>query len=249
MGISVVINTYNAEKYLEKVLESIKDFDEILICDMHSEDKTVEIAKKFNARIIVHDKIDFVEPARNFAIQSANHDWVLLLDADETIPEELKIYLREFKNNPNADSMLAIPRKNYFSGKFMRAAYPDYVYRFFRKKDVFWPEFIHSKPEVKGKIAKIKTNNKKLAIEHLANDDVTEILRKNNIYSTAEIPKRKGKKVTSAKLFFSPLFWFIKYYFIKKGFLDGKEGFIFARLKSQYKFATLSKLYENQSRR
>ncbi|MGZ5262160.1 MAG: glycosyltransferase, partial [Kaistella sp.] len=66
MGISAVINTYNADLHLEKVLECVKDFDEILICDMGSTDRTLEIAKKFNCAIVPHEKLTFVEPARNF---------------------------------------------------------------------------------------------------------------------------------------------------------------------------------------
>mgnify|MGYP003438244586 FL=1 len=90
MKISAVINTYNAEKHLEKVLDSVKEFDEILICDMHSDDATLAIAEKYKAKIIFHEKTGFVEPARNFAISQAKNEWVLLLDADETVSTELK---------------------------------------------------------------------------------------------------------------------------------------------------------------
>ena len=71
MKISVVINTYNAEKYLERVLEAVKGFDEILICDMYSTDNTIPIAQKYNCTIIYHENTGYVEPARNYAIQSA----------------------------------------------------------------------------------------------------------------------------------------------------------------------------------
>lgn len=246
MKISVVINTLNAEKYLRNVLESVKDLDEILICDMHSDDSTLEIAKEYNCKIIYHERTGFVEPARNFAISQAKNEWVLLLDADETVNQELQSFLiNKVQENPNI-ACIAMPRKNYFLGKFMHSAYPDYVYRFLKKDKVFWPEFIHSQPKIEGEIYKIDKNKKNLAMEHLANDSVSTIASKNNTYSTAEIEKRKGKKVTLFKLISSPFFWFFKYYFIKKGFLDGKEGFIFAKLKSQYKFMTLSKIYEHQ---
>ena len=247
MGISVVINTYNAALHLEKVLESVKDFDEILICDMHSSDSTLEIAKKYHCNIMFHEKISFVEPARNFAIQSAKNDWVLLLDADEVITSDLKAKLYQFKNNQEGNTALAIPRKNDFLAKWMRAAYPDYVYRFFRKDSIVWPPFIHSKPEISGKVVKISPQEKNLALEHLADDSISVILEKNNTYSTAEIAKRKGKKVSFGKLIYSPFFWFFKYYVIKKGFLDGKEGLIFATLKAQYKFNTLAKIIESES--
>lgn len=246
MRISVVINTYNAEKHLQQVLESVKEFDEILICDMYSEDRTIEIAEKYNAKIIYHEKTGFVEPARNVAIKQAKNDWVLLLDADETVNDDLKNYLQKKMNEDQQIACFAIPRKNYFLGKLMHSAYPDYVYRFFKRDSITWPEFIHSKPEINGEIYTINKSHEHLAIEHLADDSISAIINKNNLYSTAEIPKRKHKKVTFTKLLLSPFFWFFKYYFIKKGFLDGKEGFIFAVLKSQYKFLTLAKLIEHK---
>ncbi|WP_226063093.1 glycosyltransferase family 2 protein [Kaistella polysaccharea] len=244
MSISVVINTYNAELHLEKVLKSVQDFDEIVICDMGSNDRTVPIAEKYNCTVLHHEKLNFVEPARNFAIQSAKNDWVLLLDADELISNDLKIELYKFQENKEGNTVLAIPRKNYFLGKFMRAAYPDYVYRFFRKDSVVWPPFIHSKPEIKGNTLKLDPKDKNLALEHLADDCISSVLKKNNIYSTAEIERRIGTNVSFFKLMYSPFFWFIKFYFLKQGFLDGKEGLIFASLKAQYKFNTLAKILE-----
>ena len=95
--ISVVINTYNAEKFLKRVLDSVKDFDEIVVCDMESTDKTVAIAKEYGCKVVVFPKGDCVsaEPARTFAIQSATMKWVLVLDADELVTPELKEYLYE----------------------------------------------------------------------------------------------------------------------------------------------------------
>ena len=93
MKISVVINTYNAEKHLEEVLLSVKDFDEIVICDMHSTDSTIEIAKKFNCKVVYHEHTGYAEPARNFAVHQASHPWVLVIDADEAIPRKLREYL------------------------------------------------------------------------------------------------------------------------------------------------------------
>lgn len=244
MNISVVINTYNAGRHLREVLESVKNFDEIVICDMYSEDDTLGIAKEYNSKIVFHEKTGFVEPARNFAIAQAKNEWVLLLDADETVAVELVQYLQKAVTDKPDVVCYAIPRKNYFLGKFMHSAYPDYVCRFFRKDKVVWPEFIHSAPKVDGEIFKINSKNKLLAIEHLANDSIEKIEYKNNIYSTAELPKRQYKKASVLKLIASPVFWFVKYYFIKQGFKDGKEGLIFAVLKARYKFLTIAKLME-----
>lgn len=246
MAISVVINTYNAERHLINVLEAVKDFDEVLICDMHSSDDTLKIAGKYDCKIIYHEKINYVEPARNFAIQHAKNDWVLVVDADEIVSEDLKMFLYNFiRNNSNYDA-IAIPRKNYFLGKFMRSAYPDYCIRFFKKDSVKFSDKIHTPPEIKGDIFYIEQKKRNLAFEHLADESVFEITDKNNRYSNEELTKRKNKKIGFGKLLFSQFFWFFKYYILKKGILDGKAGFLFASLKSQYKFLTLAKIYENQ---
>jgi len=68
MTISVVIHTYNSEKYLEECLESVKSVEEIVICDMHSTDRTIEIAQKYGAKIVYHENLGFADPARNFAL-------------------------------------------------------------------------------------------------------------------------------------------------------------------------------------
>ena len=87
--ISVVINTLNADRLLDKCLESVKEADEIIICDMHSEDKTIEIAQKFGCKIVYHERTGIVEPARNWAMEQACGDWILVLDADEIVTPEL----------------------------------------------------------------------------------------------------------------------------------------------------------------
>ena len=134
MKISVIINTYNAEKHLAEVLESVKDFDEVLVCDMYSTDQTVSIAKRYNCQIIYHEKLGYVEPARQAAINAATYNWILLIDADEVVPPALKDYLYEQIKKPDCPNGIRIPRKNYLMGKFVRCTYPDYILRFFKKE-------------------------------------------------------------------------------------------------------------------
>ena len=119
MKISVVIQTYNSEQFLERVLNSVKEFDEIVVCDMYSTDRTIEIARKFDCKIVYHKKTDFCEPARNFAIHSATYDWVLVVDSDEIVPADLKDYLYTLLREQRAIGGVWIPRKNYLMGKFM----------------------------------------------------------------------------------------------------------------------------------
>ena len=90
--ISVVINTYNAGEHLGECLEAVKDFDEVVVCDMESTDSTVEIAQRYGARVVTFPKAGHksAEPARTFAIQSATSPWVLVVDSDEIITPQLR---------------------------------------------------------------------------------------------------------------------------------------------------------------
>lgn len=249
--ISVVINTYNAEKFLKRVLDSVKDFDEIVVCDMESTDNTVAIAKEYGCNVVVFPKGDctIVEPARNFAIQSATMKWVLVLDADELVTPELKEYLYEHISNENASHGLWIPRKNYFMGRFMHCFYPDYILRFFIKDGAEWPSYIHSVPIIKGQINKIPAKRKELAFIHLANDNLRSRIDKTNLYTENEVEKRKHKNYGMAALIHRPFFRFFKAYILKGGIRDGKAGFICACYEAIYQFIAVTKIIEKKYRR
>lgn len=246
MKISVVIQTYNSERYLRRVLEAVKAFDEIVICDMHSTDRTTEIASEFGCKIVFHEKRNYCEPARNFAIQSASYDWVLVVDSDELVTNELRTYLYEQIIRENCPEGIRIPRKNFFMGRFMHGDYPDYNLRFVRKEKTNWPIEIHSVPQIEGKIETIPRSRKELALIHLINSPLNKRIEKVNIYTDMEIPKRKNKKYSVLAILYAPIHRFIKSYVIKGGFRDGKAGFVYAYMDAFYKFTTIAKLWENE---
>lgn len=130
--ISVVINTYNASQHLARVLETVKDFDEIVICDMESTDDTCDIAKRYGCKIVVFPKGDckICEPARQTAIDAASHKWVFVVDADELVPMQLKDYLYGLIAHEDVAQGYYVPRKSKFMGRFMHCFYPDYQLRF-----------------------------------------------------------------------------------------------------------------------
>ncbi|MGL5980058.1 MAG: glycosyltransferase family 2 protein [Phocaeicola sp.] len=249
MKISVVINTYNAEKHLSQVLESVKMFDEIVICDMESTDQTIAIAKEYNCKIVTFQKGDckIVEPARQFAISQATFPWVLVVDADEVVTPELRDYLYKQINLENPPAGIRIPRKNFFMGRFMHCHYPDLLLRFFQKEGTFWPPIIHISPRVNGIIHSIPRERKELAFVHLANDGISDILSKTNSYTEYELSKKKGS-LGIGSLLGRPLFRFIKSYFLKQGFRDGAEGFIRSSLESFYQFVLVAKIIEKRKR-
>jgi glycosyltransferase involved in cell wall biosynthesis len=242
--ISVVINTFNAEKHLKTVLESVKDFDEILICDMYSTDKTIEIAQQYGAQVIYHENVGYADPARTFAIQSAKYEWVLMVDADEVVPPALKKYLYECVGKPTCPAGIRIPLKNYFMGRFMRCSYPNYVLRFFRREGTCWPPTVHSQPVVDGDVYTIPANRKDLAFIHLANDSVETFVHKMNIYTGFEVERRKNRRYNYFSLLNETVFRFFKFFILKGAIWDGKPGLVYAGLLSVYKYVSVSKVWE-----
>ncbi len=249
--ISVVINTYNASAHLKRVIGSVTGFDEILVCDMESTDDTVAIARGCGCRVVTFPKdgCDIVEPARQFAIDSASYDHVLVVDADELVPDELRNYLYGMLAGGSCPAGIAIPRRNYFMGRFMHSCYPDYVLRFFDRRVTVWPPVIHISPRVDGTVVKIPAWRTGLALEHLANDSVSAIIRKTDVYSEHELPRRRHKNYGLFAVVYRPAFRFFKSYILKRGFLDGMPGLIHATLDAVYQFAIVAKLIEERRRK
>ena len=246
MKISVVINTYNSEQFLRRVLESVRKFDEIVICDMYSTDKTLDIAKEYNCRIVFFEKCTHVEPARNFAVQSATYEWVLVVDSDEVVPDALREYLYKRIQEPDPPKGLWIPHKNYFMGRFMHGDYPGYILRFVRKESADWSPYVHSVAKIDGRVEKIPGKRKDLAFIHLANNTIENKIRKINTYSSNDAVKRATQSFPYFKMIYAPAFRFIKAYFIKGGILDGKAGLTNASMNAIYKFVTIAKVWENR---
>lgn len=247
--ISVVINTYNAELHLEKVLESAKDFDEIVVCDMESTDHTVEIAQRHGCRVVTFPRGNYriAEPARTFAIQSATHEWVLVVDADELITPELREALyRETEREDHANGYF-IPRQNMFMSMFVRDFHFDYQLRFFMREGVTWPPVIHSIPNVPGRVEKFRAN-RKARLLHLMDETMYEYIDKMNTYTDSETDKKKERNYGVGALLWRPFWRFFKKYIMDGGFRMGTRGFIRAQMAAFYQFILISKIIEKRYR-
>jgi len=249
MKISVVINTYNAAAQLSQTLESVKTADEIVVCDMHSNDSTLEIAKDYNCKIVYFEHLGYCEPARNFAIQSASNDWILLLDADEMATPELLNFCKQHMEKVNAEAAVAIPRKNFLHGVFMHASYPNHIIRFFRKDSCNWPPEIHSTPQISGSVYKIPKQQTELAIIHLDDQDIGDRIRKQVHYAEIELIrlKKANRKFHSYQFFTRTFFYFFKFYIIKGGCRDGRMGFLYAWLHAFSRFIVMAKSWESET--
>ena len=249
MPISVVINTYNAELHLEKVLDAVKDFDEIVVCDMESTDSTLAIAKKHGCSITTFPKgnITIVEPARNFAIQQATHEWVLVVDADEVITPQLREYLYKRSSEPDCPTGLFIPRQNMYLGKYENGkSAHDYQLRFMKRDKVDWPHTIHSVPKIDGAVEKIPMQYR---IIHLADESIRQLINKANIYSDNEVIKKQHKRYGIFALLYRPLWRFFRTYILKGGIWRGRRGLINAYMDATYQVYVVAKIIEKDLRK
>ena len=248
--ISAVINTYNEEKRLSRCLASLKGFvSEIIVVDMMSTDNTIEIARKFGAKVFKHKKISFVEPARNFAIEKAKHERIMVIDADEELPETLKVFLKNEIKHPQAD-FYRIPRKNIIFGKWMKHTgwWPDYNIRFFKKGTVIWNQVIHSVPMTIGVGFDLPTNEE-LSIKHKAYSSVEEYISRMNRYTSIQARELNKTNVSFVwtLLITKPLSEFLRRYFAEEGFKDGIHGLALSLLQSLSELVAYVKLWQKQN--
>lgn len=245
--ISLVVNAKNAQDEIESCIKSALGlFDELVVVDDGSSDGTVQIAKKFTKKVYKHKSLGYVEPARNYAVDKAGGDWILILDTDEEITPKLKNELISLSKKKNID-FVKIPRKNIIFGKWIRHSgwWPDFQVRFFRKGKVVWGDQIHSQPKTKGLEFKLP-EDEKLAIIHHNYRDLGGFLHRMDLYSDVEAKQsvERGEKFTPANLLSQPSAEFIRRYFIWEGYKDGVHGLILAILQSFSFFIVQAKIWQ-----
>ena len=244
--ISVIINTYNAEQHLHKVLDSVKDFDEVVVCDMESTDHTLDIAKEYGCKIVTFPKENHTccEPARTFAIQSASSKWAFVVDADEIVTPELRKELYQIIKKPDCAAGYYIPRQNMFMSMFVRDFHYDYQLRFLLREGTEWPPYIHSLPKVSGRVEKLKAR-KEARLLHLMDETMHEYIDKMNVYTDNETNK---KQYGTMALFWRPVWRFFKSYVMDGSFRMGTRGLIRSLMAAQYQFILVSKIIEKRYR-
>lgn len=246
--ISAVINTYNEEKHIQGCLESIKWVDEIVIVDMYSADRTIEIASKYTKLIYYYPRCGYVEPARNFAINKAHGEWILLIDADERLSPGLSENLRDIAKNCQYD-VCRIYRDNYFWGQVLHHSgwQSDAPVRFFKKGFCsFEYGEVHVQPSVRGNI---HTLQRELGfLLHYPYESVSTFVRKMDNYTESEARKLLDKEKTApGRMQMSARFLqeFCRRYFRRRGYRDGIRGFMASALMATYWFVAYVKLWEH----
>ncbi len=248
--ISTCIITYNEEKNIKDCILSVKEFsDEILVVDSLSSDNTVKIAESLGAKVIKQKFLGHVKQ-KQFAVDNAKFDWIFSLDADERATQELAKKILELKkNNFNGYNAFFVNRRNYYLGKWIKYGgwYPEKRIRLFNRKYGYWGGVNpHDKVIIKQNA---KVGDLNLDIIHFPYRDITHHLEVINKYSTISANEKilKNEKVHFYNLILNPTIKFIKMYFLKRGFLMGKIGFIHAVMGSISVFMKYLKTWELQN--
>ncbi len=231
MNISVVLATHNEEANLAKCLESVRHLaDEIVIADEDSTDKTIEIAKQFQARVISAPHQQNFHITKNIAIDAAKGDWILQLDADEVVSEELA---HEIKSAITYDfNGYWINRKNWFLTRFLTKGgqYPDPTLRLYRRGKGRLPaKDVHEQAVIDGEVGQLAND-----LLHYRDTSFEKYMEGFNRYSTfiSSQMKTRNEKINLFNAFryliIKPIVTFLKLYVRHRGYVDGKEGLIFA---------------------
>jgi glycosyltransferase involved in cell wall biosynthesis len=247
--ISATILTKNSQKTLATTLDSLQKFPEVLIFDSGSTDQTLDIARRYSNTKIIQGQFIGFGPTHNLATSFASRDWILSLDSDEILSPELIDEIFSLDLNPAR--VYQIDRKNYFNGKWIRWCggwHPDPVLRLYHRKTTrFSDDAVHEKILIKD----LQVHKLAHPILHTPYHTIDDFLNKMQMYSTLFAEQNKGKKSSSLfKALWHGWFAFLKSYFLKRGFLGGKEGFIISAYNGHtafYKYLKLMSLSRKKS--
>ena len=240
MKISATIITYNEERHLPRAIESLRCADEVLVVDSGSSDRTVELAEKLGARVIESQWLGYAKQ-KNFAAERASYDWILSLDADESLSEALEAEIWHLKKiGPDADAY-TMPRMARYLGRWIRHSgwYPDRKVRLYHRAKACWEgDFVHESVKVVGSVGHLQGN-----LLHFTCESLTEHIKTMDRYTTlaAEQLVETGQPVSWARLICEPPWTFFQTYVLKAGFLDGVEGLAIANMAALYNFLKYAK--------
>lgn len=244
MDLSITIITLNEGKNIRACLESVRPLDaEIILVDSGSIDDTVQIARKYNAKIYTRSFDNFSDQ-KNYAASKATKRWILSMDPDEQISSALLDEIRNAIKSETYDAFL-IGRRNFILGseiKFSRWNPDEHIWLWKRNMGE-WRGLVHEEVFSHGKVGKL--NNKKI---HYQSENIYDFLQSNNFYSSLEAKERfkRGEMFSFFRMFIEAIYEFLIRYIYKFGFLDGKVGFILAYLMGIYKIIVAVKIYQLQ---
>ncbi len=245
--ISALVITFNEIRHIEACLRSVSWADETIVVDAGSTDGTVEAARRLGAVVFHHEWQGYVTQ-RRFALDKASHDWVLFLDADETVTEELKNDIRK-RHGKESCNGYRINRLNHFMGKPVLHCgwHPDWVLRCFNRRFAYLPEVsIHEGIRVGGEVSALNG-----MLLHDSYDSIQDYISKMNRYTSLEVEDKlkrlSDKPIRWHDWILHPLSHLYRMFILKKGYQDGKTGLLVSLLSSLYLFILYAKMWEHQN--
>ena len=233
-GLSACIITFNEADRIEACVRSVAFCDEVIVVDSHSSDGTRERAAALGVRVIERDWPGY-RSQKQFAVDAARNDWVLCLDADERVSEELRAEIESWRERGFGDHAgWSVPRITDYFGRFLRHgnAYPDRLVRLFDRRRGGWVgQEIHENTRVAGRVGRLKG-----PLEHYSYRSLSDHHQRMQRY--AELMARalhaSGKRCGLGKVLLNPQWRFFRGYVLRLGFLDGWRGLVFALVESNY---------------
>jgi len=233
-GLSACIITFNEADRIEACLQSLAFCDEIVVVDAHSSDATRALAAACGARVIERDWPGY-RSQKQFAVDSARHDWVLCVDADERVSAELRAEVSALRARgfPGAAGW-SVPRISEYFGRFLRHgnAYPDRLVRLFDRRRGGWSGYeIHENTRVAGRVGRLHGQLQHYPYRSLA-DHQSRMQRYADLMAAALY--QQGRRCGLMRVLLNPQWRFVRGYLLRLGFLDGWRGLVFALIESGY---------------
>ncbi|MCZ8256397.1 MAG: glycosyltransferase family 2 protein [Polaromonas sp.] len=226
-SLSVTVITHNEAHNIEACLRSVSFADQVVVLDSGSTDETVNIARSLGAEVSVSPDWPGFGIQKNRALALATSDWVLSIDADERVTPELQVEILACIKAPGS-GVYSFPRLSSYCGQYMRHSgwYPDRVTRLFRRTAArFSDDLVHEKVVSQGPVGQLHSH-----LLHESFRNFEAVLDKANRYSTAGAQSllSKGRTGSVGKAIGHGLWAFIRTYFLRLGFLDGRMGLVLA---------------------
>jgi (heptosyl)LPS beta-1,4-glucosyltransferase len=241
--LSVTVITRNEAADIGAALDSVAWADEIVVVDSQSTDETVAIARQHTDRVIVREWPGYIAQ-KNFAAASAQHDWILSLDADERVTPELAREIRTIMASTPREAAYRIPRVTWHLGYWVRTTdwYPDYQLRLYDRRTAEWTgRYVHEAVTVRGTVGQLRGE-----LQHYAYRDVADHLETIDRYTTyaARQMHEDGRRASVLQIAGHPPLAFLRNYIARGGIRDGVPGFVISALNAYYVFLKFAKLWE-----
>jgi glycosyltransferase involved in cell wall biosynthesis len=243
MKISAAIVTLNEERNIARALESLRSVDEILIVDSGSSDRTCEIARRRGARVVVEPWRGYAAQ-KNFAAEAAAYDWILSLDADEAVNDELEAEILELRQAGPKFQAYSMPRLAHYCGRWIRHGgwYPDRKIRLYHRNFGQWQgSYVHESVRTQGPAGELSGH-----LLHFTCGSLTEHLRTVDRYTAlaARELAARNRPVGLRRILLDPAWTVFRTYVLRRGFLDGSQGIAIAWMAGFYTFLKYARAYE-----